>query len=64
MLPLAKQWLTNRTLPTKMLSSSYFKIAMGEGGSALGKFANMDPYNPGKVMVDTSFGYGNSGKKH
>ena len=62
-LPLVEQWLRNRTLPTRVLGSSYFKIAMGEGGSALGKFANMDPYNPGKAMVDTSFGYGNSGKK-
>jgi hypothetical protein len=45
-------FLTNKTLPAKMLKSSYFKIAMGEGGSALGKYADMDPFHPGQKMTD------------
>lgn len=61
--PIVMQWMQNKTLPTKVLTSSFFKIAMGEGGSAMGKFSNMDPYHPGKVMVD-SFGYGGPGGKH
>jgi hypothetical protein len=59
LLPVVQTYMVNKTLPAKMLGSSYFKIAMGEGGSALGKFANMDPYNPGKVLTDASFGFGN-----
>ena len=50
LLPIIMGWLENKTLPAQMLKSNYFKIAMGEGGSAGGKFANMDPYNPGKVL--------------
>lgn len=57
-MPLAETWLINGTLPPKMLKSNYFKIAMGEGGSALGKYANMDPYHPGKVLHDPLFARG------
>jgi hypothetical protein len=45
-------YLTNKTLPAKMLGSSFFRIAMGEGGSALGKFADMDPFHLGQKMTD------------
>lgn len=49
-LPLIKEYLANHTLPSKMPKSNYFKIAMGEGGSAGGKFADMDPYHPGQKL--------------
>lgn len=35
-------------LPDKMLKSSYFKMAMGEGGSAGGKYKDNDPFHPGQ----------------
>jgi hypothetical protein len=54
-LPLIKTWMVNHTLPDKMPTSSYFQIAMGEGGSAGGKFKDMDPYHPGeKLKLDES----------
>jgi hypothetical protein len=43
-------WKIEDKLPSKMLTSSYFKIAMGEGGSAGGKFRDMDPYHPGEKL--------------
>ena len=52
LLPLVMEYMRSKKLPDKMLKSSYFKIAMGEGGSALGKFADSDPYNPGKKLED------------
>jgi hypothetical protein len=52
LLPIVKIWMQNKTLPAVMPKSNYFKIAMGEGGSAGGKFAKMDPYNPGKELSD------------
>jgi len=52
LLPIVKVWMQNKTLPAAMPKSNYFKIAMGEGGSAGGKFAKMDPYNPGKELSD------------
>jgi hypothetical protein len=45
-IPLITDWAVAKKLLTKMLKSNYFKIAMGEGGSAGGKYADMDPYNP------------------
>jgi hypothetical protein len=50
MIPIIMTWSANGTLPPKMLKSNYFKIAMGEGGSAGGKFRNYDPYNEGKML--------------
>jgi Berberine and berberine like/FAD binding domain len=53
MLPIVKSWMVNKTLPAVMPKSNFFKIAMGEGGSAGGKFSDMDPYHPGeKLKVD------------
>jgi hypothetical protein len=52
LLPIVKVWMQNKTLPAAMPKSNFFKIAMGEGGSAGGKFAKMDPYNPGKELPD------------
>jgi hypothetical protein len=52
LLPIVKVWMQNKTLPAAMPKSNYFKIAMGEGGSAGGKFAKMDPYNPGKELSE------------
>jgi hypothetical protein len=48
--PLILEWATSKKMPEKMLKSNYFKIAMGEGGSAGGKYADMDPYNPGEKL--------------
>lgn len=50
LMPIIQAYLKNGTLPSKMPKSNYFQIAMGEGGSALGKFSNMDPYHPGKEL--------------
>lgn len=58
LLPVIQAWLVNKTLPDKALKSDFYKIGMGEGGSALGKYATMDPYTPGKIMADGSFGTG------
>jgi hypothetical protein len=57
-LPLVETWLVNHTLPESMPRSNFFKIAMGEGGSALGKYANMDPYHPGQLLHDPTFARG------
>jgi hypothetical protein len=51
-IPLVTDYMITKKLPAKMLKSNYFKIAMGEGGSALGKFADSDPYNEGKKLTD------------
>jgi hypothetical protein len=51
MIRLVTDFMINKKLPAKMLKSSYFKVAMGEGGSALGKFADNDPYNDGKKLT-------------
>lgn len=45
-------YMGGKKLPDKMLKSNFFKIAMGEGGSALGKYADNDPYNEGKKLED------------
>ncbi|TLD35106.1 Mitochondrial intermediate peptidase [Venturia nashicola] len=50
MLPFIKAYMANKTIPGAMPKSNYFKIAMGEGGSAGGKFADMDPYHPGQKL--------------
>jgi hypothetical protein len=52
MLNVITDFMINKTLPAKMLKSNFFKIAMGEGGSALGKYADNDPYNEGKKLLD------------
>jgi hypothetical protein len=51
-LAILTDFLVDKKLPPKMLKSNYFKIAMGEGGSALGKYADNDPYNPGQKLKD------------
>jgi hypothetical protein len=51
LLPIVKAYMQNKTIPKAMPKSSFFKIAMGEGGSAGGKFADMDPYRPGEKLV-------------
>jgi hypothetical protein len=43
-------WELEKKLPAKALGSKFFKIAMGEGGSAGGKYKEMDPYNPGEKL--------------
>jgi hypothetical protein len=52
MLPIASEFMLTGKLPLKMLKSNFFKIAMGEGGSALGKYADNDPYHPGQKLTD------------
>jgi hypothetical protein len=52
MIPIVVDYMSTKKLPDKMLKSSYFKIAMGEGGSALGKYADNDPWNEGKKLED------------
>jgi hypothetical protein len=52
MIPIVTDYMITKKLPAKMLKSNYFKIAMGEGGSALGKFADNDPFNEGKKLTD------------
>lgn len=51
LMPIIQAYVKNKTLPAAMPKSNYFKIAMGEGGSAGGKFADMDPYNPGQKLA-------------
>jgi hypothetical protein len=51
-MPIASDFYTDNVLPSHMLKSSYFKIAMGEGGSGGGKFRDMDPYNPGQKLKE------------
>jgi len=46
---------TKKAPAKNIFKSSYFKIAMGEGGSAGGKYAKMDPYNPSKQLSDASW---------
>ena len=50
-LPIVEKYITAKTLPDKMLKSNFYKIAMGEGGSAGGKFKDMDPYKPGSKLA-------------
>jgi hypothetical protein len=50
LIPVILDWTVNATLPKKMLKSNYFKIAMGEGGSAGGRYRNYDPYGEGKML--------------
>jgi Berberine and berberine like len=39
MAPIIQAWMVNKTLPTSMPRSNYFKMAMGQGGSAGGKWS-------------------------
>jgi hypothetical protein len=50
LLPIVKTWMVNHTLPSQMPKSNFFQIAMGEGGSAGGKFKDNDPYHPGQKL--------------
>jgi hypothetical protein len=52
LIPIVETWAINNTLPSKMPRSNFFKIAMGEGGSAGGKYKDMDPYHPGQKLKD------------
>jgi hypothetical protein len=54
LIPIVMAWLTNKTLPSKTPGSSFWKMPMGDGGSAGGRFANYDPYHPGKLLNDTA----------
>jgi FAD/FMN-containing dehydrogenase len=45
-----ENWALNNILPASMPKSNFFKIAMGEGGSAGGRFKEMDPYHPGERL--------------
>lgn len=49
-IPIIADFQIEGKLPAKMLKSNYFKIAMGEGGSAGGKFKEMDPYKPDQKL--------------
>jgi hypothetical protein len=51
-IPLITDYTLTGKLPAKMLKSNYFKIAMGEGGSALGRYADNDPFNEGQKLTD------------
>lgn len=51
-IPLITDYTITGKLPAKLLKSSYFKIAMGEGGSALGNYADNDPWNEGQKLTD------------
>lgn len=50
-LPIIMDWKLEEKLPAKALGSKTFGIAMGEGGSAGGKYKEMDPYNPGQKLA-------------
>jgi hypothetical protein len=52
MIPLVTNFTITGKMPDKMLKSNYFKMAMGEGGSALGRYADSDPFNEGKKLTD------------
>lgn len=49
--PIVKAYMETKKIPDAMPKSNFFKIAMGEGGSAGGKFADMDPYHPGQKLA-------------
>lgn len=44
LMPIIQAYIQNKTLPYKMPASNYFRIAMGEGGSAGGKFSSGNPW--------------------
>ena len=52
LVPIVETWAINNTLPSKMPRSNFFKVAMGEGGSAGGKYKDMDPYHPGDKLKE------------
>jgi hypothetical protein len=41
--PIIQGWMVNKTLPDRMPASNFFKMAMGQGGSAGGRWANGPP---------------------
>ncbi|KAF2670932.1 hypothetical protein BT63DRAFT_204108 [Microthyrium microscopicum] len=43
LLPIIQGWMANKTLPTKMPASNFFKMAMGQGGSSGGRWSVGEP---------------------
>jgi FAD/FMN-containing dehydrogenase len=56
--PIIQAWMVNKTLPSTMPASNFFKMAMGQGGSSGGRWSLGPPAN---AAVPAQAGHGHDG---